>query len=118
MRNPWKIFSEWSDKRWLKHGLKKWERTRAKGKIRFALEFAIFMALFVTIFSLIWSWVETNGWSIRGNIPPNFLRDVLIKPIAWFVGGYITGVLTWNQTEKDYLRLKERQNGEGRNLSS
>jgi hypothetical protein len=118
MKNPWKIFKEWDERRWQKHGLKRWEHTRLKGKMRFVLGGAIFMALFVTVFNAIWSWIETNGWSIHGITPPNFYRDLFIKPIAWFIGGWVSSAWTWNRTEKEYLKLKEGQPVEAQNAST
>jgi hypothetical protein len=112
MNNPWKKFKEWDERRWQMSGVKKWERTRAKGKMRYALENAVFLALFVTVFNALWSWVETNGWSIHGAMPQNFYRDLFIKPVAWFIAGYISGVISWNRVEKDYLKYKEKHYSE------
>ena len=95
MRNPVKVISEWNDRRWRTHGVKVWERRRAKG-----------MRLFVLMFGAMW-----GAWMIIVMSLVEYLMDGTIRaeslkfkvPI-YLIGGFIVGLVGWWSNENKYRK--------------
>lgn len=95
MRNPVKVISEWNDRRWRTHGVKAWERRRAKGIVLFVLMFgAMWGAWMIIVLSLAeYLWDGTfRVESLKFTVP------------IYLVGGFIVGLVVWGDNENKYRK--------------
>ena len=75
--------------------IKKWEKTRAKGFIRFVIKFALILSIAVTITSLLFDYYWDGVWK-TDDIVFNFIFGFLINS----VGGWIIYRTTENKYQE------------------
>lgn len=86
--------------------IKRWSKSRKKGKLKYVLTFSIIMGLVMFVSSMFGRLIA-NGFSI---FSMEYYWDM---PLASFIGGFIGGVfgskIRWNKNEEKYNVLINRK---------
>ncbi len=85
--------------------LKRWEKTRAKGKFRFALLIGVIRGAFpVYIICLI---TMKSRYPTSGFFSIFSFTSLIIALLTFSIAGYFGGVCIWNGYEQEYLLRKD-----------
>jgi hypothetical protein len=94
MRNPWKVYREWDERRWRRH-MKRWERKRAKGKERYTWWVAAVWGGSLILFSTLWDFFSEDRFDVV---------TLVIKIPFYLAGGYLLGLYAWSSNEGRYRK--------------
>lgn len=93
MRNPFRAILERDQRRWETHGVKAWERQRAKGKWLFVLKFGFLWGLMMT------AGISLIEYFLDGRIR---VETLWLKVPMNLTLGLISASVLWSYTERKY----------------
>jgi hypothetical protein len=108
MKEWWRKFNAWQERRNRTYLLERWERIRTKGKTYFVIRESLIRSLILSISLGVMYWYREYKLSL------STFTDVLLYWGFFLVFAFFTNLLfahlEWSSTEKQYYRLKEQQN--------